>query len=866
MSDNSDAAIEIPQSTDVAIPDQLCLLSSHQFVLYPFMIAPLLVQDPKLIRMIDEVMSGDNRILGVFTVRKPREPEEEDSGVTPGDGSQQKDDAGEQPSDPSGAEDSFFDHVHQVGTAAMVLKMLKIPDGSMRLLVHGLKRVHLKESLAEDPYPRARVEMLEDERHPEGDNELKALQKNAREMLQKMVEQSNLPEDLVVAANNMEDPGRLADLIASNLPIHTEEQQEILEQLDIKKRLHRIQEILNRELEIAQIGSRIQSEVKSKLEQSQREYIMREQIKALRRELGEEKEPGAELDEIEERIAKAELPEEVDKTVRKELSRLRAMSPASAEYTVSRTYIDWLVDLPWNQSTEDNLVLEAAQKILDQDHYDLEEIKDRILEFLAVIKLRQTMRGPILCFIGPPGTGKTSLGRSIARSLGRKFIRMSLGGMHDEAEIRGHRRTYIGAMPGRMIKSLRDAGSNNPVFMLDEIDKIGMDYRGDPASALLEVLDPEQNFSFTDHYLDLPFDLSNVMFITTGNSLDTVPPALRDRMEVLHLSGYTMFEKMKIARQYLLPRAIENTGLASKHVQFLNAGLETIIEFYTRESGVRNLEREITSVCRKVARRVATGEGRKVKIGAQQVHEFLGPPKHDRDELEGRTRFPGVAVALAWTPVGGEVLFIEVNAAPGDGKLALTGQLGDVMKESAHAARSWLHAHASELDIEEDMFKQTDLHLHVPAGAIPKDGPSAGLAMLTAMASLMRGERVRGGLAMTGEITIKGAVLPVGGIKEKVLAAHRSGVKEVVLPKRNEKNLVDVPEEIRKKIDFRFVDAAGEMLEVAFEKSGRRRGAASKSPSARSKKSGRSRSRGRKKGAAKNRSTRPAGSSRGKTR
>ena len=778
-----------PEDVPSEIPEELPLLTSANFVLYPFMIAPLLVSDPAVIGMIDDVVRG-SRMIGVFATR-PRENEDEE--------------------DPRG----FFERIYEVGTAAMVLRMLKIPDGSIRLLVHGMRRVRLGEPRVETPYPRSRIVLLEEIAND--DTETRALKKNAREMLAKLVELSSaLTQDLLVAANNMNDPGRLADLIASNLSIPVGEYQEVLEEVDAKKRLMRVMEIMARELEISLLGTKIQSQVKSNLDRSQRDYFLREQLKAIRRELGEEADAGEELDQLGRQIEAAKLPEHALGAATKELARLRSIPPSSPEYTVSRTYLDWIVALPWSKQTEDNIDLKRAKKILDEDHYDLEKIKDRILEYLAVIQLRKAIRGPILCLVGAPGVGKTSLGRSIARAMGRKFVRISLGGVRDEAEIRGHRRTYIGSMPGRILKSLKDAAANNPVFMLDEIDKLGADFRGDPASALLEVLDSEQNNSFTDHYLDLPFDLSNVMFITTANTLETIPGPLQDRMEVLRLAGYTMREKVFIAKQYLIPRALTNTGLTAKQVTFTDKALEAIVEDYTREAGLRNLEREITNICRKEARKVAEGAKKPVKVNPEEVTRSLGPLRFERDALDDRTHEPGVAVALAWTPTGGDILFIEATATKGQGRLTLTGQLGDVMKESVQAARTYLHSQAKRLGLDEKMFSGRDLHVHVPAGAIPKDGPSAGVTMLTAIASLMRNQPVRDRLAMTGEITLKGTVLPVGGIKEKVLAAHRSGITTIILPQRNEKDLQDVPDEVRRAMAFHFASKAEDVLAVAF--------------------------------------------------
>jgi ATP-dependent Lon protease len=771
------------------LPGTLPIMAGAQFVIYPFMIAPLVVKDEPMIRMIDDVVKG-SRLIAIFAAREDAED----------DGEHDK---------------PLADRLHPVGTVALVLRMLKIPDGSLRMLIHGLRRIRLTGIAALEPYPVAEIEPLDD--ITVHDNETAALKKTARELLEKVIEQSSsLPGDLLLAAQHTEDPGRLADLIASNLSLHHAEQQAILELADTKKRLIKLQQIMSRELEIMKLGSKIQSQVKTNLDQVQRDFFLREQLKAIRHELGEEGDAGQELDELAAKIREAQMPEHAAGVANKELARLRSMSPASAEYTVSRTYLDWLIALPWSKHTADNIDLKKARAILDADHYDLEKIKERILEYLAVIKLRHDLKGSILCLAGPPGVGKTSLGRSIARAMGRQFVRISLGGVRDEAEIRGHRRTYIGAMPGRIVKSLKDAGSSNPVFMLDEIDKLGADFRGDPAAALLEVLDPEQNATFNDHYLDMPFDLSRVMFITTANTLETVPGPLRDRMEVLQLSGYTLNEKIQIAQRYLVPRAIANNGLKKGRIAFEDAALERIVEHYTREAGLRNLEREISSICRKVARRWAEGEKKPVRVDAAHVERALGPIRFDRELLDRRARLPGVSVGLAWTPFGGDILFIEATATAGQGRLILTGQLGDVMKESVQAARTWLHANARRLKLPAEMFTRRDLHLHVPAGAVPKDGPSAGTAMMAAMASLLLGRPIRDRLAMTGEITLKGSVLPVGGIKEKILAAHRSGVQTIILPSRNEKDLIDVPAEVREQLTLHFVDQAEQVIELAF--------------------------------------------------
>ncbi|HNS74157.1 MAG TPA: endopeptidase La, partial [bacterium] len=625
-----------------------------------------------------------------------------------------------------------------------------------------------------------------------------------------------------VVVVNTSNPDKLADLVASNLNLTLEEKQEILEAVDVKKRLKRLTVYVNRELEVLEMGSKIQDKVQTELGKNQREYFLREQLRAIQKELGMGDERSAEIEELREKIAEAQLPEEADKEAMRELDRLSKMQPGAAEYTVARTYLDWMVALPWAKATEDNLDINKAGQVLDEDHYDLIKVKERILEYLAVRKLKADTKGPILCFVGPPGVGKTSLGRSIARAMGRSFIRISLGGVHDEAEIRGHRRTYIGALPGRIIQGIKNAGHNNPIFMLDEVDKIGQDFRGDPSSALLEVLDPEQNFSFTDHYLDVPFDLSRVMFITTANVLDTVPSALRDRLEVLELPGYIEEEKLQIAVTYLVPRQIGENGLRKKDIKFTRPALTRIIRDYTREAGVRNLERKIATVCRKMAKKVAAGEGGPFTITPETVVELLGPPRF-YSEVAERTNEPGVAVGLAWTPTGGDLLFIEATQMSGTKGLMLTGQLGDVMKESAQAGLSWIRAHARELGIEGDFFEKNDLHIHVPAGAIPKDGPSAGVTIATALISLIQKRPVRSDIAMTGEITLRGKVLPVGGIKEKVLAARRAGIRKVILPAKNRDDLEEIPDHAKKEMTFYFVDTVAEVLELAL-RGGKKRG------------------------------------------
>jgi ATP-dependent Lon protease len=772
-----------PGSTqDIPLPESLPLIGLDSFVLFPFMIAPMMIGQLNTKKMVDDVLRGE-RLVGVFLKKKPEESES-------------------------------FGNLYSVGTLAVILKMLRMPDGSVRLLLHGVERIRIVRELQTDPYLTAKAEKVEETNADT--RPVQAMVRSVQQQIQEIVQLGQMPEDMGAAVLEMHDPGKLADLAISHAQVKMEERQEMLETGDVEKRLGRVMEILGRELDLLRLGSEIQTKVASKMDKRQREYMLREQMKTIRKELGEDEDQNLEIQELAEEIRKADMPEHALKVAEKELNRLERMHPSSPEYSVSRTYLDWLISLPWKKSTQDNINIDKAKRILDEDHYGLTDIKERILEYLSVIKLKRQIRGPILCFVGPPGVGKTSLGRSIARALGRNFCRMSLGGMRDEAEIRGHRRTYIGSLPGRIIKSIKDCGSNNPLIMLDEVDKIGSDFRGDPASALLEVLDPEQNFSFTDHYLDMPFDLSKVMFITTANLLDPIPSPLRDRMEILRLSGYTTREKVEIARRYLIPRSYENTGVSKNHVRFSDEGLLRVIEGYTRESGVRNLEREIGNICRKVARGLAAGRGRSVTVGPREVENFLGPKRFDL-EVADRTSHPGVATGLAWTQTGGEILFIEACAVPGSGQLLLTGQLGEVMKESAMAALNFLHSNAGSLGIPEEQFSKQNFHLHVPAGATPKDGPSAGITMAAAFCSLLTGVPIKPYLAMTGEITLKGKVLQVGGIKEKILAAHRASIKELILPRRCEPELKkDVPEEVRRSIHFHFVDHVLEVLQIAF--------------------------------------------------
>jgi ATP-dependent Lon protease len=716
-------------------------------------------------------------------------------------------------------EEPAQDDLYPIGTATHIHKMFKLPDGSLRLIVQGLARVRLDRIVQTRPYLKAAVttadEVLRDEDHLEID----ALQRNIKSNFQQVVSLSPLlSDDLQALAANITDPGKLADFIASSLTtIGTAVKQEVLETLDIRARMDVLNRLLIKELEVLELGSKIQSQVQSEVGKNQREYFLREQLKAIQKELGEGDEQAKEIEELRAKIDAAGMPDSVKKEALRELDRLSKMPVAAAEYTVSRTYLDWVVALPWNKRTEDSIDLKRTKQVLDADHSGLEKVKDRVLEYLAVRKLNPDVKGPILCFLGPPGVGKTSLARSIANSLGRKFVRVSLGGMRDEAEIRGHRRTYIGALPGQVIQGLRRAESKNPVFILDEIDKLGSDFRGDPASALLEVLDPEQNNTFRDHYLDVPFDLSEVLFLTTANVLDPVPPALRDRMEVLELAGYTEEEKLKIAVEHLIAKQIANHGLTPEQMEFSEAAIHAVIRGYTREAGVRNLEREIGALCRKIARRRAEGDERPALITPEVVQEMLGAPTFLDEEVENRTKDPGVAVGLAWTPAGGDVLFIEASRMQGGGTLTLTGHLGDVMKESARTALSWFRANATRYGVDPTFYKDAEIHLHVPSGAIPKDGPSAGVTMVAALASELTGRSVRGDLAMTGEITLSGRVLPVGGIKEKVLAARRHGIVDIALPRQNEKNIKeDLTEELRHDLTIHYVTHIEEVLALAL--------------------------------------------------
>jgi len=788
--------------TTEKLPDRLPILPLHETALYPKMVLPLVVMQGDSIKLVDEAMQKD-RIIGMLVAKADTSTE-----GGPATGEADAEDA---------SEESSFDpkeNLSAIGTSAMIMKMAKTQDNQTQMLVQGISRFRVKEFVQQKPYLIAAVEHLKEQK-AEG-KEVEALMTNLVNTFSRVVELSpGMPAEIAAMAKAIQEAGTLANMVASTLNVDAQSKQAILELDDVKKRLRAVLRMVNEQLEILELGNKIQSQVKGDMEKSQREYYLRQQLKAIKEELGETDDTNVELEEYRTKIMEGDLPEEARKEAQRELDRLAKMHPSSAEYTVATTYLDWITSLPWHTSTEDNLDIKAARAILDEDHFGLEKAKRRIVEHLAVRKLNPETKGPILCFVGPPGTGKTSLGRSVARAMGRKFWRISLGGVRDEAEIRGHRRTYVGAMPGRIIQAIRRCESNNPVFMLDEIDKLGSDFRGDPSSALLEVLDPEQNFSFSDHYLDVPFDLSHIMFITTANVLDTIPPPLLDRMEVLEMVGYTLEEKVKIANRYLIPRQREAHGLKSRQIKITNGAVKRIIEGYTREAGLRNLERELASICRGVAAKVAQGDAEAVSVGVDDIAEYLGPVKIT-SEAKARTATPGVAMGLAWTPTGGEILFIEATAMKGQKGLTLTGQLGDVMKESATAALSYIRSHAKDLKIDEDFFSGHDIHIHVPAGAIPKDGPSAGVTMLTALVSLLTKRRIKKNLAMTGEITLRGQVLPVGGIKEKVLGAHRAGIKTLILPAANEKDLVDVPEKVRNAIQFHFVSKMRDVLKIAL--------------------------------------------------
>ncbi len=778
------------EPSEVQIPQVLPILPLRETVVFPESMTPLAIGQERSIKLVDDVVAGD-RMLALLT---SRDQEKESPGV---------------------------EDLYTIGTAAVVHKMIRVPDGTLRVLVQGIRRIHLEEPLDTEPYLLGRFvevpDVLEESR------EVEALTRNVQNLFARIIALvPYLPEELQLAAANVDDPSALCHLVASTLRIKTEEKQHLLELANVEERLREVSRILNRELEVFELGSKIQTQVQSEMEKGQREFFLRQQLKAIQDELGESDPERAEVEELRERLASIELPEDVRKAAERELARLERLPSAAAEHGVIRTYLEWILTLPWSTTTPDDLDLDHAREILDADHFDLEKVKERIVEYLAVSKLKNDLSGPVLCFVGPPGVGKTSLGQSIARALGRKFVRISVGGVRDESEIRGHRRTYIGALPGTILRALRDAESRNPVFLIDEIDKMGNDFRGDPASAMLEVLDPEQNSTFRDHYLDLPFDLSKVLFICTANTTDTIPAPLLDRMDLIQLSGYTEDEKFGIARKYLIPKQLREHGLTASRVSILDRAVRVVIREYTREAGVRNLERRLAALFRKAATQIARGEADKVKIDEARTREWLGPRRFS-GEVRKRVAEPGVATGLAWTPVGGEILFIEAGAYDGRGKLQLTGQLSEVMQESAQTAFSWVRSHAVELGLDPGWFGAHDVHIHVPAGAVPKDGPSAGVAMATAIVSLVTNRPVAEDVGMTGEVTLTGQVLPIGGVREKVLAAERARLKRVILPRENEPDLEELPEDTRKKLEFVLADELPDVLEAALDGSGRTR-------------------------------------------
>jgi ATP-dependent Lon protease len=789
---SEEAVFDIDELDDepegIEIPSTLPVLPLKETVVFPGSLTPLAIGQDRSVRLVDDVVSDEPRILALVTSRNDE------------------------------VEEPGWDDLYEVGTAAIVDKMVKVPDGTLRVLVRGLERIRLERRAQDEPYLVGEFTTVPDV-VVESD-EVEALMRNVQTLFQRIIGLvPYLPEELQIALANVDEPSALVNFVASLLRIKTDEKQRLLESANIEERLRELLRVLNRELELLELGSRIQSQMQSEMEKGQREFFLRQQLKAIQEELGEGDEQQAEVAELRARIDEANLPEEAHKAATRELSRLEKLPPAAAEYGVIRSYLDWILVLPWNETTEDNLDLQHAREILDEDHYDLEKVKERIIEYLAVSKLKDDVSGPILCFVGPPGVGKTSLGQSIARTLGRKFIRISVGGVRDEAEIRGHRRTYVGALPGTIIRALRDAESKNPVFLIDEIDKMGADFRGDPASAMLEVLDPAQHDKFRDHYLDLPFDLSRVLFICTANQLETIPPPLLDRVDVIRLSGYTEDEKLMIARKYLVPRQLEEHGLDAERVEIDDDALTLVIREYTREAGLRNLERQIAALFRKAARQIAEGNEEKIHVDPQLVREWLGPRRFP-GEVRKRTADPGVATGLAVTAVGGDVLFIEATAYPGGGHLKVTGQLGEVMQESAQAAYSWVRSHAHDLGVDPEWFEKNDIHVHVPAGAVPKDGPSAGVTMATAIVSLVEGRPVSERVGMTGEVTLTGQVLQIGGLREKVLAAQRAGLEKIILPRENEADLADLPGETRGQMEFVLADTIDDVLAEAFDSTG----------------------------------------------
>ncbi|BCL60505.1 Lon protease [Desulfomarina profundi] len=786
---------DFSNNEDMEIPEVLPMMAVRDVVVFNYMIIPLFVGRPGSVEAVNEALAS-NKLLMLVT---------------------QKDATKDNPTEKD---------LYEVGMVCMVMRTLKLPDGRLKVLVQAMSKARIKEFLRTDPSYQVAVEVIEDQpMEGEVSVEVEALMRTVREQTEKIMSlRGILSADLMMIINNIEDPGRLADLVGSNLRLKIPESQKILEETDPVVRLQLVNELLAKELEVSTVQAKIQNDAKEEMSKSQREYFLREQIHALQKELGDTDDYGQEIDELSRRLKKTKMPKPVRKEAKKQLNRMAMMHPDSSEATIIRTYIDWILDVPWKKGTKDHLDLKRAKEILDEDHFGLDKVKERILEFLAVRKLNKSTKGPILCFVGPPGVGKTSLGQSIARAMGRKFYRLSLGGMRDEAEIRGHRRTYIGAMPGRIVQGLKTTGANNPVFMMDEVDKIGADYRGDPSSALLEVLDPEQNFEFTDHYMNLPINLSKVMFITTANMSDTIPRPLLDRMEVIRLSGYTLEEKVVIARRYLLPRQVKENGVRPSQIRIKDETIEYIATHYTYEAGLRNLEREIGKICRKIARKIAEGGRGPYTVSKRNIEKYLGPPKTIPESELQRLEQPGLVTGLAWTEVGGEILQIEVNLMPGKGKLILTGQLGDVMKESAQAALTYCRSRFRELGVKEDYFDTIDIHIHVPAGAIPKDGPSAGITMATALYSAIVQKKVIGKLAMTGEVTLRGRVLPIGGLKEKALAALRAGITTVIIPEQNKKDLVEIPEDIRKKMDFYPVKDMDQVVKIAFNnKSGQKK-------------------------------------------
>ena len=770
---------------DTEIPPQLPLLAVRDVVIFTDMILPLFIGRDISVAAVEAAQESDK--LVIITAQR------------------------DQTKDEPGPED-----VYQVGTVAMIMRQLRMPDGRLKVLVQGLAKARVSGVVSREPYIRVRVEVMPEQNAPDSSVELEALMRNVKEQSQKILSlKDSLPDEVVSILESIEDPGRLADLVTSNLRVKVDTAQKVLEATDPMERLRMVNDILGQELKVATMQAKLDSEAREEMDKSQREYYLREQLRAIKRELGEESARDDEIADYRDKLKKARLPKEVSSEAHKQLARMEWTHPDAAESSLIRTYLDWILDLPWSYSTRDHLDLVEAKKVLDADHYNLEKIKDRILEYLAVRKLQSKQKGPIICFVGPPGVGKTSLGQSIAKAMGRKFVRFSLGGMRDEAEIRGHRRTYIGALPGRIIQGLKTAGSNNPVFMLDEVDKIGADFRGDPASALLEVLDPEQNSAFSDHYLNLPFDLSKVMFITTANLLDPIPQALEDRMEVIQLSGYTAEEKVEIAKRHLIPKLIVSHGLKKGQISFTDPALKSVITSYTQEAGLRGLDKKLAAVCRKVARKVAEGKDGPYRITPSLLHKFLGPPEilPEPERAEGQI---GVATGLAWTEFGGELMYIEVRVMPGKGNLTLTGQLGEVMKESAQAAVAYARSRAADLGLDQDFYEDIDIHIHVPAGAVPKEGPSAGVSLMAALISALTDRPVPRDIAMTGEITLRGQIMPIGGLKEKSLAALRAGIKKVVIPRQNLKDLEDIPPQIRHKMEFIDVNDIDQFLHVVF--------------------------------------------------